>query len=368
MEKIKILVTGILKSLMGKFLMTTVGIVLVAVSLVVVIIVAVISGSEDMGSGPLVGEGKKLPESVLVWEDDVAAAMEEHELDEKYLYVLLAIMKQESNGDVAYSNGDIFQSSESKCGQIGCITDPIESIDQAVIHFKNNVSFAKDNMEVAIASYNFGNGFATWTQKNHDNKWSLDIAIEFSQHMMTKVNNPSNYTCIRKEAKPHGACYGDILYVPSIMAYMPNNEGGGEVGDIEIMGDFATPVTPLTVTSEFGPRESPGGIGSTNHKGIDFACTGGVTKIHSVQEGQVVSAKYSGGLGNAVVIKHDEGFYTTYGHMSSLDTELDDYVKQGQEIGVCGSTGDSTGPHLHLEVNSEPWGGQVNPRPYFEGL
>ena len=363
MENLKGIANSLLKTFIGKFLLSTVGLVVVAIALVLIIIIAVTSGTDDMGSGPI-GGGKQLPESVLIWKDDVSEAMEKHELDEKYLFVLLAIMKQESNGNVASTNGDIFQASESRCGYIGCITDPLDSIDQAVIHFKNNVSTSKDNMEVAIASYNFGNGFANWTQKNYENEWTLEIAIEFSQYMMTKVSNPSNYTCIRQEAKPHGACYGDIMYVPSILAYSQ----GGEIGDIEIMGDFATPVMPMVVTSEFGNRESPGGIGSTDHKGIDFACTGGVTKIHSVQEGVVVSAGDAGGLGNAVVIKHDEGFMTTYGHMSSLNTERDSYVEQGEVLGVCGSTGNSTGAHLHFEVNSEPWGGQVNPRPYFPGL
>lgn len=366
MENLKGFANSIFRSLMGKFLFSTVGLFVGAIGLVLIIIIAVTSGTDDMGSGPIAGGGKQLPESVLVWKDDVLEAMETHDLDEKYLYVLLAIMKQETNGDVAYSDGDIFQSSQSKCGVRGCISDPMESIDQAVIHFKANVVYAKDNMEVAIASYNFGNGFAVWTQKNHENKWSLDIALEFSLHMMSQVPDPERYVCLRNEAKETGACYGDFMYVPAILAYLPNTDF--EQGDIQIMGDFATPVMPMVVTSEFGPRRSPGGIGSTNHKGIDFGCTGGVTKIHSVQEGIVVSAKYSGGLGNAVVIKHDEGFYTTYGHMSSLNTEADSYVKQGEFIGVCGSTGNSTGPHLHFEVNSVPWGGQVNPRSYFPGL
>lgn len=368
MDNLKGIAKSAINTIVGKVLFSTVGLVVIALGLVLIIIIAVTSSSEDMGSGPIAGGGKKLPESVLVWKDDVAEAMESHGLDEKYLYVLLAIMKQETNGDVAYSDGDIFQSSQSKCGVRGCISDPMESIDQAVIHFKTNVEYAKDNMEVAIASYNFGNGFALWTQKNHENKWSLDIALEFSLHMMAKVPDPERYKCLRNEAIETGACYGDFMYVPAILAYSPDTNQGE--GDIEVMGEFATPVQPMIITSGFGYRsaESTGGVGSTEHKGIDFDCTGGFTKIHSVQEGTVISAKYSGGLGNAVVIKHGDGFLTTYGHMSSLNTENGSYVEQGEVIGVCGTTGNSTGPHLHFEVNSVIWGGQVDPRPYFLGL
>lgn len=369
MENMKSIFKGAANTLIQKLLLSTVGVVILVVGLIVVIISAIISnGAEDLGSGPIVdGQGKQLPESVLIWKEDVAAEMERQELDQKYLYVLLAIMKQESNGDVAYSNGDIFKSSESKCGQIGCITDPIESIQQGVTHFKNNVVNAKDNMEVAIASYNFGNGFAKWTQENYDNKWSLDIAIEYSQLMMTKVNDPQNYSCIRKEAKEYGACYGDILYVPSILAYLPNNKG-----DIaaELVGDFAMPVSPMIITSGFGYRSaaSTNGIGTTNHEGIDFACTNGVTKIRAVKEGTVAFSGVATGFGYTVVIQHDEKFYSTYGHMSSLIAEQGSKVEQGEAIGICGSTGNSTGPHLHLEFNTQMWGGRFNPQPYFSNL
>ncbi|MFG6121142.1 lysozyme family protein [Thalassobacillus sp. B23F22_16] len=343
-------------------------ILLVAALLIILVVVVVASIlSSDMGeSGKLGGGGKQLSEKVLQWEDDIKESIVENGLDPEHLPVLLAILQQESGGDMIATNGDIFQSSESKCGSIGCITDPLESIDQAVKHFKNNVSKAKGNTEVAIASYNFGNGFADWTQKHHNNEWSRDIAIEFSQHMMDKVPDPENYTCIREEAKEFGACYGDILYVPTIKAFLPNENNPDE--KVDFAGDLVMPLTQVIVTSNYGYRLSPGdGVGSSDHKGIDLGCTGGVTPIYSVGAGQVIYSEFNkGGYGNSVIVKHEDGFYTHYAHMSMLDVDQEDYVQEGTQLGVCGSTGDSTGPHLHFETKSEQWGGHMNPRDFLD--
>src|SRR5699024_7861114 len=106
--------------------------VVVAILGFLVIIVASILGSDMGGGGKIDGGGKELSEQVLRWEDQIQDALDEHGLDDKYMPVLLAILQQESGGDALATTGDIFQASESKCGEIGCINDPNESIDQAV--------------------------------------------------------------------------------------------------------------------------------------------------------------------------------------------------------------------------------------------
>jgi len=355
--------TGLLvgKSLLAKLSLPVLLVILVLIS-VIIIIIAVIVGN-DFGSDDIKGGNKKLPESVLRWEDDIEHALSENNVDKKHLPVMLSILKQESNGDLSSTGGDIFQSSESKCGSIGCITDPKESIDQAVKHFKNNLKKADGNIEVAIASYNFGNGFAEWTKEKHDNKWSVDIAIEFSQHMMEKVSNPENYTCVRKEAKEHNACFGDILYVQSIKEYMPS-ENGGDGKETEIIkGDLNAPLDrELIVTSPFSWRDI--GAGDEHHNGLDLECTSADT-IHSVQDGEVVHAGQVSGYGNYVLIKHGDDQYTGYGHMSSISVSNGDDIEGGNEVGVCGSTGRSTGEHLHFEVKSDEWDGFADPAGYL---
>ncbi|WP_265415377.1 M23 family metallopeptidase [Gulosibacter molinativorax] len=120
-----------------------------------------------------------------------------------------------------------------------------------------------------------------------------------------------------------------------------------------------------TVTSEFGPRESPGGIGSTNHLGIDFGywpATYGAA-IGAVGSGTVTFAGWAGGYGNAVRIDHGGGIHSYYAHQSSIVVSVGQTVNQMQTIGYIGSTGNSTGPHLHLEIIVD--GVERNPRNYL---
>lgn len=97
------------------------------------------------------------------------------------------------------------------------------------------------------------------------------------------------------------------------------------------------------------------------HTGLDFACSSG-TDVHAAASGTVVEAGYSGAYGNRVVIEHEDGYTTTYNHLSDIDVSVGDEVSTGDQIGDVGSTGNVTGPHLHFEVlhngefvNPEAW-------------
>lgn len=122
------------------------------------------------------------------------------------------------------------------------------------------------------------------------------------------------------------------------------------------------PLVSGTVTSRFGGRTSPGGIGSTNHKGLDIAAPSG-TAIKAVAGGTVTWAGYKGSLGNLVIINHGNGVQTYYGHCSKLYVSKGQKVKAGQTISAVGKTGVATGPHLHLEVHIN--GTAVNPQKYM---
>lgn len=104
-----------------------------------------------------------------------------------------------------------------------------------------------------------------------------------------------------------------------------------------------------TLTSGFGGRNSPGGIGSTNHEGLDIAVPEG-TPIRAAKGGTVIMASYNGGYGNYTCIDHGSGLSTCYAHQSSFAVSAGQRVSQGQVIGYSGNTGASTGPHLHFEV------------------
>lgn len=122
--------------------------------------------------------------------------------------------------------------------------------------------------------------------------------------------------------------------------------------------------------SGFGPRGALAGgkIKAHNHQGQDIAAPTG-TKVKSVADGVVVRSspvEQSGGYGNFIVIKHDD-FYSAYGHLSKREVNKGDKVKKGELIGLVGSTGQSTGPHLHFEIRKTETGSQVDPKPYLTG-
>jgi murein DD-endopeptidase MepM/ murein hydrolase activator NlpD len=112
------------------------------------------------------------------------------------------------------------------------------------------------------------------------------------------------------------------------------------------------------ITSRFGNRFHPILGRARFHKGVDLRATAG-TPIVAAADGRVVSAGWHGGYGNQVAILHAGGIETTYGHMSRFAAAAGQMVRRGQVIGYVGSTGLSTGPHLHYEVlkNGRP----VNP-------
>ena len=124
-------------------------------------------------------------------------------------------------------------------------------------------------------------------------------------------------------------------------------------------GGYIWPVDSRYITSTVGGRSSPGGVGSTNHKGTDIGRVGYTSSVYAAKAGTVIVSQYSSSYGNYVVLSHGSGNTTLYGHMSSRKVEVGQYVNQGDVIGITGSTGNSTGPHLHFEVTEN--GVRVNP-------
>ncbi|MBE6450863.1 MAG: hypothetical protein E7016_02735 [Alphaproteobacteria bacterium] len=109
------------------------------------------------------------------------------------------------------------------------------------------------------------------------------------------------------------------------------------------------PVWSYWLSSPFGKRSDPFNKKSAAHKGVDLASNKG-NKIKTMAKGKVVRAEWNGGYGNYIEIDHGNGFKTKYAHLNKSYVEKGQYVQQGEPIGEVGSTGRSTGPHLHYEV------------------
>lgn len=116
------------------------------------------------------------------------------------------------------------------------------------------------------------------------------------------------------------------------------------------------------ITSPFGWRRHPVGGYSSFHPAMDISTQSG-TPIRAPAPGEVIEIGYDGAYGNKIVIRHDAKFTTLYAHLSRYNVKLKQYVKRGEVIGFVGSTGRSTGPHLHYEVlvHDTP----VNPKNYM---
>ncbi|WP_270997213.1 lysozyme family protein [Listeria seeligeri] len=320
---------------------------LVVIFQIFTLLASVVGGSEETTPSNL--PPAMVSEAVLQYQDVFLEAMKEYGVSEEYLPVLLAMCMQESGGQ----GNDVMQSSESKSGQIGTITTPKESIFQGVKYFASLIESAElsgpsdeDRLKVVVQSYNFGGGFIGYAD-SHGGKYTPALALGFSQMMAMKMGWNK---------------YGDPLYIEHVWRYLQTSTDGD--AGVSGAGEFKIPVINPVITSGFGPRWG------TNHRGIDFGQPIS-TPIGASQAGTVEFASFGqsgsgfGGFGNCVLVNHHNGYWTLYAHMSVIKTSVGQNVKVGQIIGEVGSTGDSTGPHLHLEIRTEKMGGQVDPYPFL---
>ncbi len=142
-----------------------------------------------------------------------------------------------------------------------------------------------------------------------------------------------------------------------------NNDNGGGNSDQPSVSAFTWPCpSSRRVTSDYGPRQSPTAGASSYHKGIDIGASYGAD-IVAAADGTVVFAGYSNSAGNYVTVSHGGGLYTVYMHCSSLNVSKGQSVSRGQVIAKVGSTGISTGNHLHFGVSLN--GSYVNPWNYL---
>ena len=130
----------------------------------------------------------------------------------------------------------------------------------------------------------------------------------------------------------------------------------GEVSEMErslFLGvGFANPLIGGRRTSTFGNRIDPFNNRFQFHCGIDLACPRG-SKVYASRDGEVVFTGYRGGYGRLVIIKHQHGYNSYYGHLSIIYTKAGMAVKRGELLALTGSSGRSTGPHLHFEVRKD---------------
>jgi murein DD-endopeptidase MepM/ murein hydrolase activator NlpD len=155
-------------------------------------------------------------------------------------------------------------------------------------------------------------------------------------------------------------------YLAQLQQQQKPSYSGGSAGTSNTVAgvDWLVPISYTAFTSAYGWRDHPVYGGQRFHHGVDLAAPSG-TPIYATRSGVVTTASYeAGGAGNYVSINHKDGFSSIYMHMTRYVVYAGQYVYAGQVIGYCGSTGASTGPHLHFGIYYN--GSSVNPANYIK--
>lgn len=194
-------------------------------------------------------------------------------------------------------------------------------------------------------------------EKNSSNIERISIVEKYEQNIQDLIESeeaisklytePAKVVTVAKNS-------GTTKYSPTGSVNTALTTSGGKAN---IGVSFIRPVSG-TITSRFGANSS---IRRSSHTGLDIATSSG-TPIAAAASGTVTFSGYKGSYGNMIVISHGNGVQTYYGHCSKLYVTAGTQVSQGQSIAAVGSTGNSTGPHLHLEIRVN--GVAYNPQNY----
>ncbi len=289
-----------------------------------------------------------LSADVLALMPQINAACQAHGIPE-YAALVAAVMMQESGGNVEATHGDVMQCAESLGYPAGTPVPVEESINHGVGVLAHKLSAAGATgptdipaISLALQAYNYGDGYFSWA-RSHGGGYSKENALSFQQHQMS-------------HGYPGG--YGDANYVDHVLRYY--QVGSGNVGDVSAIanGAFAYPCAGHSWITYAG------------HEGIDIQAGVG-EPVYACAAGTVTYAQpswhsgmgYDGiaSYGNCIFIDHGNGWQTRYAHMSSIAVASGTVVQQGQLIGYVGSTGNSSGPHMHLALyyNGSPSSGGV---------
>lgn len=287
-----------------------------------------------------IGRAVNIVPEVMIWRPLMLAELTKYGYADQ-IDLVLAITMVESAGSVP----DIMQSSESIGLPPNAINDPSFSIVVGVRHFAHCLEEAKRlgcDINTAIQCYNFGTGYAEYVFEN-GRTHSEALAERFAKMQAQQLGWES---------------YGAAHYVSVVYQYLSATLPGTP----ETSGVLHSPFPEINwkeyVTSPFGWRIHPVFGDERFHAGLDLGVEYG-TPVHAAAAGTVSFVGWWGGGGNAVFIDHENGLVTMYLHLSAQLVSEGSQVVAGTVIGLVGSSGDSTGAHLHFQVEKD--GSPIDP-------
>ena len=301
-------------------------------------------------------------------EDEAKKLKKAIELEEEQLRrYRIRVRAMEENGNLGFLSMVL---NTNNLGQLLTAMDDIGEIMESDRELEDQYIAARENTEAVKAEYE---GIKTELEAKQAElkaeQQELERQIEEAYQMLAEVeadiaNNLEAYEQMEAAEREASAAFDALaaeLEAQRLAAQQQAQGGGGS--SIVGTGQFAWP-TPSTslITSYYGTRMHPVYGYERFHSGVDIGAADGATVI-AADGGTVVTAGWSGGYGNCVMIDHGNGYTTLYAHLSSITVGSGQAVSRGDTIGYVGSTGVSTGPHLHYEVRQG--GGTVDPMGFY---
>lgn len=309
-----------------------------------------------------------LESSISATESDLASIRKEiTEMNAKTTKITAKVVKLEKKIDTQQETLDLRLRSMYKNGNLGIIQVLLGSVN--IQDFMSNFKLIK---ELHKSDVNILKELEINHKEVKKKKKELEaIASKLKSHeaaQVTKQKQLESDKVAVAAAKAKVEAENSVLYKEIDKLNAESDRLSAEIASMQDSnteykgnGKFAWPFPGYSrVSSEYGYRTHPISGKKKFHSGIDLAGSSGKS-IVAADDGKVISAGWnSGGYGNMVVIDHGSGISTVYAHNSSLSVSKGQTVKRGQTVAKCGSTGYSTGPHLHFEVRVN--GKTQNPR------
>ena len=296
---------------------------------------------------------------------DDAERLEEEQL-ERYRSRIRAM---EENGNLNYF-AMIFKS--NNLGEMLTAMDDIGEIMESDKALKDAYERARENTEAVKLEYEaYKADIESKQEVLREEQKELEKDIEEATKLILDLekdleNKQAEYDAIMAEEDATNAA------IDKLVAQLEAERAAASVGSapsgsaVSGTGSFVFPVASYVyISSRFGMRVHPITGEYKSHTGMDIASNQG-TAVYACDSGTVVLAQWYGGYGNCIMIDHGNGYKTLYGHLSVISVSSGQTVTKGDTIGQVGSTGNSTGPHLHLEVYKD--GSRIDPEGFYSNL
>lgn len=295
----------------------------------------------------------------LIEQTKAELAQAEKEEAEQHELFCSRVRAMEENGTVSYwavlFNAGSFTDLLSTLDDVGEIMENDQRIFDEMRELRKSIQEKKATLEQCLVEAEAQRKLLEEKRKE------LQAKLDEATALISKISaNKNEYQKLLKaeeaEAKSIDA------QIRKLQAQMANNGNATPA----TKGGYIWPVTTSKkISSPYGSRINPVTGRSETHKGVDIAGVFYSSNILAAKAGTVIISQYGSSYGNYVVVSHGTGNTTLYAHMSKRSVKVGDVVKQGDVLGVTGSTGNSNGPHLHFEITEG--GSRVDPLKYLTG-